>query len=502
MNKYVISNESLAAAQAFLFAPIRGPLLSERAEICMKAKKMKKKLRYLILIILGIQLLAGASRASEKLEMSFEEALEVLRNKNENLMAARMEEGQREYEKAAAQGLYLPKIQFGMQYTRIDEPISIDLNDIRSVILGLHPAVPQAMVPSFELQVQDDTFWKTHVNALWPVFTGGQISAANRAADAFLDEAREKVRFTESTLTSELVKRYFGLRLARKVTGVRRQVLAGLDRHLFQARKLEENGMIARAERLHAEVSRSEAERGYKKALRDEGIAHMALASILSIQGDIVPTSPLFFFRKLEPLEVFRSRAADDNPILKQIGAKREAAHQAYRKELGTLYPQVFLFGRHELHREDLTVLEPEWAVGLGIHFTLFEGGIRANRVNAAKSMETRVSLLERRAKRDIETLAEKRYQELMKALDQLDALNAAIVSAKEYLWVRTRSFEEGFATSLDVVDAELALSRVEIETLVARYDFDVALAELLEASGESDKFEAYMARADLEVSF
>ncbi len=463
---------------------------------------MKVKCRCFIVMIAGILLLTGASRASEKREMSFEEALEILQDKNEALMAARMEEGQREYEKAAAQGLYLPKVQFGMQYTRIDEPISIDLNDIRSVILGLHPTVPQAMVPSFESQVQDDTFWKTHVNALWPVFTGGQISAANRAADAFLDEAREKVRFTESTLTSELAKRYFGLRLARKVTGVRRQVLAGLDKHLYQAKKLEENGMIARAERLHAEVFRSEAERGYKRALRDENIAQTALAGILSSEDNIVPTSPLFLLREFEPMEGFRSRAVSKNPILKQIGAKWEAAHQAYRKELGTFYPQVFLFGRHELHREDLTVLEPEWAVGVGINFTIFEGGARANRVKAAKAVETRVSLLAQRAERDIETLVEKRYQELMKSLEQLDVLGAAIVSAREYLRVRTRSFEEGFATSLDVVDAQLALSRVEIETLAARYDFDVALAQLLEASGESDKFEAYRARADLEVSF
>ncbi len=463
---------------------------------------MKVKFSCFILIILGIQLLTGLSQAFEKREMSFEKSLEMLQKKNETLMAARMEEGQREYEKAAARGLYFPKVEFGMQYTRMDEPIGIDLNDIRSVILGLHPAVPQAMVPSFDLQVQDDTFWTSQLNAIWPVFTGGQIKSANRAADAFLDEAKEKVRFTESTLTTELVKRYFGLRLAQKVTDIRRQVLEGLDKHLYQAKKLEENGMIARAERLHAEVSRSEAERGHKRALRDENIAQTALAGILSSPYFIVPTSTLFTLREIEPLEAFRSRAVGNNPILNQIGAKREAAHQAYRKELGTLSPQVFLFGRHELHREDLTVLEPEWTVGVGIHFTLFEGGTRANRIKAAKSMETQVSLLERRAKQDIETLVEKRYQELMKALDQLDVLDASIVSAREYLRVRTRSFEEGFATSLDVVDAQLALSRIEIETLVAAYDFDVALAELLEVSGESEKFEAYMARADLEEAF
>ena len=47
---------------------------------------------------------------------------------------------------------------------------------------------------------QVDFFWKNHVNAVWTVFTGGQIRAANGAADAFLDEARQKVKFTKSLL--------------------------------------------------------------------------------------------------------------------------------------------------------------------------------------------------------------------------------------------------------------------------------------------------------------
>ena len=55
-------------------------------------------------------------------------------------------------------------------------------------------------------------------------------------------------------------------------------------------------------------------------------------------------------------------------------------------------------------------------------------------------------------------------------------------------------------ATSLDIVDAQLALSRVKIERLIAAYEFDVSLAKLLEASGQSEHFEEYLSRADVEV--
>jgi hypothetical protein len=50
------------------------------------------------------------------------------------------------------------------------------------------------------------------------------------------------------------------------------------------------------------------------------------------------------------------------------------------------------------------------------------------------------------------------------------------------------------------VVVAELALSKVKTERLVAVYEFDVALAELLVASGYSERFEEYRSRSDVEV--
>jgi outer membrane protein TolC len=87
-----------------------------------------------------------------------------------------------------------------------------------------------------------------------------------------------------------------------------------------------------------------------------------------------------------------------------------------------------------------------------------------------------------------------------MKALEQYEALETSGKFAEEYLRIRKSAFAEGYATSLDVVDAELALSKVKTERLVALYEFDVALAELLEASGGSERFEEFRTRSDVEV--
>ncbi len=87
-----------------------------------------------------------------------------------------------------------------------------------------------------------------------------------------------------------------------------------------------------------------------------------------------------------------------------------------------------------------------------------------------------------------------------MKAREQFDALQTSMNFADENLRARRRAFEEGLATSLEVVDAQLSLSAAEVERLRAAYAFDIALAQLLEASGQGKDFPRYLAAAQMEV--
>ena len=54
-------------------------------------------------------------------------------------------------------------------------------------------------------------------------------------------------------------------------------------------------------------------------------------------------------------------------------------------------------------------------------------------------------------------------------------------------------------ATSLDVVDAELALSNSKMSAIQAAYKFDMALITMLATSGMFDSFETYRSKAFVE---
>ena len=442
---------------------------------------------------------AGPGAASD-LELSFEAALEIMAQKNEALKAAREEKSAREFETKAAEGLYYPKVSAGGRYTRIDDPVVLDLNQVRDVILKLHDPTGLGglsnAIPPFTMDVQDDDFIKGDLSASWAVFTGGRITAANHLAQARETEAGEKFRQTRGTLVADMVKRYYGLRLYDAVVRLRQDYLNGVEKHLSRARALEENGIISRAERLHAQVAVTEARRELKSAKRDREVIRAALANILSMDRDAVdtvtPVSPLFLVRTLPDLEQFLILADTQNPLLGQVRAKKDMAREGLAYEKGFLWPEVYLFGKYELNKDDLTVLEPEWAAGVGVNLPLFEGMARMNTIEAAGKTLNQVEYIEKKAARDIATLTEKKYNAVMKYLEEYDALKDTIALAKEALRVRTRSFEEGLSTSLDVVDAQLTLSGARIKQLTSVYQFDTALAELLEAAGAGAEFVNY----------
>jgi outer membrane protein TolC len=447
--------------------------------------------RALSLALLAALAAVSPAGAQQGEPLSFPQALERMRSAHETLRAAGQEAEQRREEREARKGLHWPKVELAGQFTRIDEPIEIDLDPIRRVILTLHPQVPASRVPPFVETVQGESFWKADVRATWPIYTGGKIAAANRAAEARVAEAVHQRRQAEQSLSSELVRRYFAVRLASAAQGVREAVLAGLDRHLYEARRLEEEGLISRAERLHAEVARGEADRQVKRAGHDLAIARAALANILSQASAGEPSSPLFVTARLGPLEEFQAAASRDHPAFARLAAQRDVASQAVAAERARWRPDVYLFAKRELHEDGLTLLDPAWAGGVGATVTLFDGFARKHDAAAARLQLARVETLEGRARRDVDTLVEKRYHEVERGREQFEALAAALDLAAENLRVRTRAFEEGLATSLEVVDARLALSRAQLERLASAYEFDVALADLLEASGQADRFEA-----------
>jgi len=342
---------------------------------------------------------------------------------------------------------------------------------------------------------------RSSINSTWPIYTGGRITATQRALDAGVDQAKAELAVADEQLDLQLTQVYFGVALTANVERTRKAVLEAADRHLDRAIRFEQRGVIAKVERLNAQVSRDEAARDLVRAQRDREIAQARLQRLLHRDVNIEPSTPLFVInRALKRLPEWLQIAERQNPILAGFDAKREQATQGIAIAESKWKPEIVAFGSYALIRHYQTLIEPNWIAGIGINYTLFSRTDRAKTVSAAREGLRQVESLQAEARNLIDTAVESSYRKVEQAREQFNLLDSTLSLARENLRLRERGFEEGQATSLDVNDARNALAKSETERAAAAYDFVVALAQLLEAAGQAHSLPEFVQIADVQL--
>ena len=130
--------------------------------------------------------------------------------------------------------------------------------------------------------------------------------------------------------------------------------------------------------------------------------------------------------------------------------------------------------------------------IGVGFSWNLFDGLDREKKIKQAKITKQTLALGRDKAIDDLSVALDKFYSQLQNALENISALNTTIEMSKELVRIRKKSFTEGMATSTEVIDAEVMLSKVQIASLLSYYQYDVALINLLSTCGIPDSFYQY----------
>ena len=326
----------------------------------------------------------------------------------------------------------------------------------------------------------------------WPVFTGGKRMYATRIGNRMVDMAQVGQAETRALLQTELVETYYALQLANKILEVKEQTYQSLQQHYDHALKLEANGLITKAERLFAEVNRQEAKREWEAAKQERDVAHRALCSLLDIQKevDILPISPLFVTENLPDSLYFKSLIPSSNYAMNRIRLEESIVENRLRISKSAYFPSIALLGKQTLYAHNVPRnLMPRTLIGIGFTWNLFDGLNREADVRVSRLAKETIALEKEKVKNTLDVMVQKLYSQMKEAEEEVSTLQTTIAMSEELLRIRRKSFEEGMATSTEVVDAEVMLSTVRIAMLLAQYQFDVSLASLCSVCGVPELF-------------
>lgn len=438
--------------------------------------------------------------------LSYEQARQRLYTQSDAIQAANYQVSSEQDQRRSLDALNMPTLNItaGFQAYSLQRDLNIEplQQAAGQVFSGAEQLIPSSVNLDF-----NDSNRTAAITSSWLLYTGGSTRAAQQFSDAGIAIAEAERTGTIEHQEKTLATVYFGKLLAENVLSIREDVLKGVEDHLHQAIRFEKEGVIPKVERLHAQVAYDEARRNLEQARSDFKIADVTLRRLLRSEQSIKPLNKLFVISKpLAPLSEYLKAGLSNHSQLAQIRAKKKQAEQGKVIEEARWKPTIVAYGSYNLLQEDadlsnpLPLLEPDWVVGINISYPLFDHFDRQRLVSAAQNKIERVSSLEREIKVGLNTYIEKSYRSVQRAHDQFMLLESNIELAKEALKLRERMFQEGLGTSLDVVDARLAVARAETERASAAYGFVVSLVDLLEASGQLAHFNDYIVQADVKL--
>lgn len=439
--------------------------------------------------------------------LTLPEALAQARSGSLELEVARARLGQARTLARKAWAAYLPQIAAGASATRnsdqaildlptgfvirdMGQPTSRPFDTTRPPSIQNPPGSPTttlifpAGVETFELQKKEQLGAQVELRqailapAVWPAI--GNAHRAERVAEQKVEEARRELLFG-------VAQAYYGAAGLAEVARVQEQLLETYRNHEKEAAERVAQGLAPRLALLRASTDRARAEQDLLRARNAYGSARLALATILDRPADFDVVQPPEPGAPGEP-EALRSSALSRRPDVEAARAglalargQHDAVYYKYAPNLGlnAFYRWANITG-FTGHRE-------AWAVGLGLSWTLWDGGSRE-----AELRETSEKVAEAIA---AERLAEnKAREELERALLDLSSARAGRAKAQEQVRLAREAVDQaqkssgaGMATYVEVSDATAALLGAELSMVNETLGSQLAALRVAKAAGLFD---------------
>ncbi len=479
---------------------------------------MSKTRKYLLMLLLG-----ASSAFTLNAQMTLPGAVEMAIKKNSGIKSYQKALESKDEQVSVSWGKYAPTLSLEATYTHLDNKLEIDLAPIRSAMIQLNAkdqvslknlesiaktgqpldaqtqglyykgalAQLESLLPAFKETMKEQNYPAARLTLKQPIFTGGKIGAGVDASEAQRDMAKVKLDGETEGLISNVVSYYLNVLLAQENLKVRQSVYEGVKKHQDRADKLMLQGVIANNDKLRADVALSEAERNLDEAKEKLNISKSALSSVLELSDEEMQnlSESLIFANINMDIKSFIQDSKANNTNLLQLRAAGKALNAKADAKNADYYPTIYGFGFYNAFEHYLSALDPKWGVGVGLQYDLFNGFQNKNEYESAKAEAESIEYLAKDAERKIVLLVRSQYMNMNLAKDSYLKLESTKIQAEENLRLNSKRFEEGLGTSLEALDAQLALEGVLLKRVAALNEYYQNMSALYQTIGKTSEF-------------
>ncbi len=320
-----------------------------------------------------------------------------------------------------------------------------------------------------------------------PIYTGGRLEGA-------IDQAKENLNYYQYGMSSSYQttrynaeKGYYDVLQAANTVNLGKETVDRLDDHLKNTQAQFNVGVVAKVDVLRSQVELANAQQSLTQAQNSYDVAVSSLNNVLGL-----PTyTKLNLSQGLEykpndyDLDNCVTYAMANRPEIHQAEAAVGMAKAAQKIANSGNLPSLSLGASNEWAEDNFPGKEKNnWTVGVSLNQNIWDYGVTAAKVRAAKADVVKSQESYRKITDDVRLAVRTSYLSMREAEKRIKTTEVAVSQAEEDYRIAQLRYRAGVGTNTDVIDASVALTDAKNNYIQALYDYNTSLALLEQSMG------------------
>lgn len=413
-------------------------------------------------------------------------------NKSQTVNLKSIEAQQAKIDQRLAKAIFLPKISLNASFTRLNDDITFDADTQTLLIATQKLLVKEAAGLPFNVpfpdgiplkdmpNLQDKNILKSSVDVDWVLFSGLEATNAFKASKHresslnFLKEAEKE------NIALKIIETYDKLALVYASEKVLITSEKFLDEQENYVTKAIENGLATPIERKKIELAQQQLagkklEFTHNKTLLIEVLHQLSGEN----RANLFSLKPV-----LNPFQQVSISSSQKRNEIQALEEPEKASLYKSKMEKSHFIPKIAVKGHYEFVEDYLSLLDPQWFIGVGIQWNIFDGN--ESHLKAKKSQ-----LESQKYREQIDEAEEMIALSVVKAeLDYESTLQNTRIIQKEIELARdtyemtNKQHKNDLASINDVLDALTSLEKANFKLQQSFFEQRRAMTEILHAKG------------------
>jgi len=317
----------------------------------------------------------------------------------------------------------------------------------------------------------------------YDVFTGGRRGAQRRRAEANTTSAEASLVEQRFNVILATKRAFFDVRRAAELSAVNQANVERAEQALDAANRRLAVGTATRSDVLRAQLELNNAKNAVLNSQNQRRSAAFSLGAQIGVEGPALPVMDSVVVPRALSMsnEQIVSLAIDAAPAVRSAEASLDAARASASVSRASYFPTLRFSSGYDWSNNEMNIESgrTSWSLRLNLSYPIFNGFTREADV-ANANIQTRTATADlHAAQRQARADAERVLGALNLAEEQLALRREALAVAEEDLRVQQERYRLGMTTILELLTSQSALRSAESNLVTARYDYEIARAEL-----------------------